>query len=269
MATPSGSQDEAVQSVSQKGTKMSAEITIERPAELSPRWVGRLAGLLYLISGQAYSFAELSVLGKNVAPGDAAATAHNILAHETLFRMAFAAELVETILFIAVTLLFYRIFKPVNRSVALLATFFSLTGCTVYAVGSILHLAPLLVLGGASYLNVFKAEQLQALALLFLNLRTQATNIYMVFFGCYNLLLGYLIVYSKFLPRILGIFIGIAGLAYQTYLSPPLAEHLFRYLVGPAGALGELSLMLWLIVFGVNVQRWKEQASAAEERRIA
>src|ERR1035438_9337206 len=92
-----------VESAAQKGTKMSAEITMERAAELSPRWVGRLAGLLYLISGQAYSFAELSVLGKNMAPGDAAATAHNILAHETLFRMAFAAELVETILFIAVT----------------------------------------------------------------------------------------------------------------------------------------------------------------------
>jgi hypothetical protein len=229
---------------------------------MSPRVKARLAGLFYLIAAQAYAFAEFSVRSKLVVHGDAAATAHNILAHESLYRWGFAAELISAVFFIAVTLLFYEIFKPVNRSLALLAAFFSLAGCVIQALSSLFHLAPLLILGGAQSLSAFKVEQLQALALLFLTLRAQTSSIYMVFFGCYNLLIGYLIFKSRFLPRILGVFLAIAGLTYQAFLSPPLADHLFHYLLAPAGALGELSLMLWLLVMGVNNQRWKEQAGA-------
>jgi hypothetical protein len=105
---------------------------------------------------------------------------------------------------------------------------------------------------------------LQALALMFLNLRAQTSSIYMVFFGWYCLLIGYLIFRSTFLPRILGVFMAIAGLSYQIFLSPPLATYLFPYVVKPAGVLGELSLILWLLVMGVNNQRWREQAVAAE-----
>jgi predicted membrane protein len=234
----------------------------EKITSTSPRAKARMAGVLYLIAGQAYAYAEFSVRGKLVVWGDAAATAHNILAHEPLFRWGFAAELISAVCFIAVTLLFYDLFKPVNKNLALLATFFSLTGCGIQALSSLFHYAPLVVLGGERYLGVFKVEQLQALALMFLSLRNLATNIYMEFFGCYNLLIGYLIFRSTFLPRILGVFLAIAGLTYQAFLSPPLASHLFPYLMAPAGALGELSLVLWLMVMGVNPQRWKEQASA-------
>jgi hypothetical protein len=239
---------------------------MERIAETSPRLKARITGLFYLIAAQAYVFAENSVRGKLVVSGDAAATAHNILAHEPLYRLGFAAELISAVFFILVTLLFYDMFKPVNRNVSLLAAFFSLGGCVIQALSSLFHLAPLVVLGGAQYLSVFKVEQLQALALLSLTLRVQATNIYMVLFGCYNLVLGYLIFRSTFLPRILGVFMAIAGLTYQAFLSPPLANYLFPYVLAPAGALGELSLMLWLLVMGVNTQRWKEQASAAGMR---
>jgi len=235
----------------------------ERTSEMSPRSKARITGLLYLLAGEAYSFAEFSVRGKLVVPGDAAATAQNILTHQSLFRLGFAADLVSAVLFIAVTLLFYNMFKPVNRPLALLAAFFSLTGCIIGAACSLFHLAPLVMLGGERYFSVFKVEQLQALALLFLTLRTLSASICMEFFGCYNLVLGYLIFRSKFLPRILGVFMAIAGLTYQVFLSPPLADHLFRNLVKPAGVLGELSLILWLLVMGVNSQRWKEQASAA------
>ncbi len=229
--------------------------------EVSPRVKARMAGVFYLIAGQAYAFAEFSVRGKLVVFSDAAATAHNILAHESLYRRGFAAELISAVFFITVTLLFYDLFKPVNRRLSLLAAFFSLVGCAVQALSSLFHLAPLIVLGGEQFLPAFKVEQLQSLALMFLMLRTQATNIYMVFFGWYNLLLGYLIFRSTFLPRILGVFLAIAGLSYQIFLSPPLATYLFPYIMAPAGALGELSLMLWLIVMGVNAQKWKEQAS--------
>ena len=242
---------------------MSTAIMTERIAEVSPCLKARVAGVLYLICGIAFSFADGSVRGKLVVLGDATATAHNILAHAVLFRLGFATELISAVCYITVTLLLYDLFKPVNGSVSLLAAFFSLIGCAIQALSTLFHLAPLVILGGEPYLSVFKVEQLQALALMFLKLRVQITSIYMVFFGCYCLLIGYLIFRSTFMPRILGVFMAIAGLSYQLFLSPPLANNLFPYIVKPAGALGELSLILWLLVMGVNNQRWKEQACAA------
>jgi hypothetical protein len=232
-------------------------------AQSSPALKARFAGILYLFTGMAFVFADSFVRGKLVVADNAAATAHNILAHETLYRMGFAADLISAVGFIAVTLLFFDIFKPVNKSIALLAAFFSLAGCTIQAFICFLHLAALVILGGVQYLSAMKLEQLQDLALLSLNLHAQANCIYMVFFGMYNILLGCLILRSRFLPRIIGIFMIIAGLTYQAFLFPPLAQSLFPFLIGPAGALGELSLVFWLILFGVNSQRWNEQASAA------
>jgi hypothetical protein len=242
---------------------MSTAIMMERIAEASPRLKARMAGVFYLICGMAFSFADGSVRGKLVVVGDAVATAHNILAHEPLYRLGFAADLISAVCYITVTLLLYDLFKPVNRSLSLLAAFFSLTGCTIQALSTLFHLAPLVILGGEPYLSVFKVDQLQALALMFLELRAQTTSVYMVFFGWYCLVIGYLIFRSTFMPRILGVFMAIAGLSYQLFLSPPLATYLFPYVVKPAGALGELSLILWLLVMGVNNQRWREQASAA------
>ena len=114
-------------------------------------------------------------------------------------------------------------------------------------------------------MNVFTAEQLQALALLSLNLQTTVASISMVLFGCYCILIGSLILRSKFMPRIIGAFLIIAGLTYQVFLSPSLATQLFSRVVMPAGMLGEGSLFLWLLIFGVNSQRWKQQAGAASE----
>jgi hypothetical protein len=128
-----------------------------------------------------------------------------------------------------VTLLFYYMFKPVNRSLSLLAAFFSLVGCANEVLG-LFKLAP------------YKINSL-------------------IFFGPYCLLIGYLILRSTFLPRILGVLMVFAGLGWLIFLSP-LANHLSTYLK-VLGFLAEASLMLWLIVMGVNVQRWNEQAKAA------
>ena len=191
--------------------------------------------------------------------GDAAATATNILTHESLFRLGVALGLVSTAFYVAVTALFYNLFMPVNRSVALLAAFFSLVGCGITAVGSLFQLVPFVVLGGSQYLSVFNVKQLQALALTFLNLNDQAGYIALVFFGLFDVLIGYLIFRSTFLPRILGVLMAFAGLGWLTFLSPPLAGHLLTYLE-VLGFLAEAALMLWLLVVGVNVRRWKEQA---------
>ncbi len=239
---------------------------MERIAEASPRSLARMAGVFQGLEGLTATFGQVVVLGRLVVAGNAAATAANILGHERLFRLGFASSLIGVVFHIAWALLLYDLLKPVNRRVSLLAAFVILVGCAIQALTCLFYLAPLLVLGGGSSLSAFTAEQLQALAYMFLRLNTHAFNIYLVFFGFWCVLIGFLIYRSTFLPRILGILLAIAGLGWVTYLSPPLARHLFPLIAG-ASALGEIPLLLWLIVMGVNVQRWKEQASAAGEWR--
>jgi len=132
----------------------------------------------------------------------------------------------------AVTLFFYDIFKPVNRGLSLLAASLAFVGLTFEA----------------------------------LRLQPQGVNIAIVIHGFYCLLIGYLIFRSAFLPRILGALMAFAGLGWLTYLSNPLVNYLSPYNLASA-LLAEVSVLLWLLVMGVNVQRWKEQAGAAGERR--
>jgi hypothetical protein len=237
----------------------------ERIARSSPALKARLTGVLYLINGVVYTKADSLVHGRILVKDDAAATAHNILTNGNLLQLSFAGLLIATVAYIAVTFLLYELLKPVNRSISLLAAFFSMAGCIVGAFGSFFTILPLTILGGAPYLSAFKAEQLQALALLSLNLSTIVAGISMVFFGCYCILIGSLILRAKFMPRIIGAFLIITGLTYQIFLSPSLAANLFSHVVMPAGMLGEGSLILWLLIVGVNSQRWREQAGAVAE----
>jgi hypothetical protein len=239
---------------------MSPAEMMEQITEASPGFKARAAGVFWATTILTSTFA-LFAGGKLVVSTDAVATAANILAHEALFRSGIAANLIATACYVAATLLVYELLKPVNRTVSLLAAFFSLVGCAVGALSGLFDLAPFVLLRGAQYLSVFTVEQLQALALMFLEVRAQANNIGLVFFGLQCLLIGYLILRSTFLPRILGALMVFAGLGWLTFLSPPLAKSLSPYNMLPGG-LGELSLTLWLLVLGVNVQRWKEQASA-------
>jgi hypothetical protein len=236
--------------------------TMRRITEASPRFKARMAGVFYVLTGLTSVIGEMSVPGRLVVRGDAATTANAILAHQHLFELGFSALLIAVACSIALTALFYDLFKPVNKNLSLTAAFFHLVGLAVLVFASLLQLTPMVVLGGGQYLTVFKLEQLQALAYMFLQLNAQAWNAFLVFFGFYCVLIGYLIFRSTFLPRIIGALMAFAGLGYLTFLSPPLAEYLSPYNLAPA-ALGEGSLMLWLLVMGVNVQRWKEQDSAA------
>jgi len=233
----------------------------ERIAETSLRFKARMAGVCQLLEALTAGFGEVIVLGRLVVAGSAAATAANILGHERLFWLGFASSLIGVAFHITWALLLYELLKPVNRSVSLLAAFVILVGCAIQALTSLLYLAPLLVLQGGSSVSAFTAEQLQALALVFLRLNDYAFDIYLVFFGLWCVLTGYLIFRSTFLPRVLGVLLAISGLGWMTYLSPPLAHHVYPF-IAAASALGEIPLELWLIVMGVNAQRWKEQASA-------
>src|SRR5260370_42326622 len=233
----------------------------ERLAAVSPRVQARMAGVIAWITTTS-GFAAI-VSGSLVVPDDATATAHNILAHETLLRLAVAGD-VRALVYIVYPLLLYNLFKPVNRSLSLLAAFFSLVACAVGAVNSLLLLAPLVVLGGAQSLSGFNVEQVQALALLLVKLHTQGSSISVVLFGSYNLLIGYLIFRSTFLPRILGVLLAFSGLCYlinsfASFLSPAFAAHLLPYILLPGGA--QLVLALLLLLIRVNYAHCKQQAN--------
>ena len=228
-------------------------------AEMSPRTRARLIGALLLATMVGGGFAQGLVAGSIIVSGDAATTAHNILAHEALYRLGFAVYLVELACQIAMTVLSYQLLKPASKTAAALALAFGLIGCTIKTLARLFFFAPLLVLGGAPYLSVFDPKQLQALA--FFSLRTNYTveTIAMVFFGLNTLLTGYLVLRSTFLPRALGVVSVVGGLGWLLYLYEPLAHRLESWIVG-VGVIGALATVLWFLVKGVDEHRWWEQA---------
>jgi uncharacterized protein DUF4386 len=234
--------------------------------EASPRLYARPAGFLYLIVIVGGIFAELFVRGRLVVHGDAAATAHNILAHQMLYRWGFVVELFYCVCNVPLTVIFYNLFKVVNRNVTLMMVILDLVVNTIESISLLGHYAPLLLLGGGPHLSAFTPEQLQALAYVSVELFEHGFAICLVFFGCDCLAMAYLIYRSTFLPRILGLLLAIEGLGYlinsfTLFLAPGLQARIFPYFVPTA--IAEVALCLWLLVMGVNVQRWKEQADAA------
>jgi hypothetical protein len=191
---------------------------MERIAEASPRFKARIAGVFYLLIFVAAPFAEFFVRGRLVVYGDAAATATNILAHQSLYRLGGAAELLTLTCDIAVALIFYDLLKPVSRSLSLFAAVFRLVFVAIMAANSLNYFAPLILLKGTHFLTTFKTDQLQALALVSLQSYGTGYDIALVFFGFHCLLIGYLIFRSTFLPRILGVLMAFAGLGWLTFL---------------------------------------------------
>jgi hypothetical protein len=242
---------------------------MERTAEVS-RLQARIAGFLYLIVIVGGIFAEVFVRGRLVVHGDAAATAHNIVTHELLYRWGFAVEVFYCAFCnIPILLIFYNLFKVVNKNLALLMVFFDLVTTATESISMLAHYAPLVFLGGGHYLSAFTLEQLQAAAYISLQLFEHGFAISLVFFGFDCIVTAYLILRSIFLPRILGVLLAIEGLGYLInsftgFLAPALQARIFPYFM--VTGIGEVALCLWLLVMGVNVQRWQEQASAARQR---
>jgi hypothetical protein len=242
---------------------------MKRIAGASPQHLARIFGGLYLINIVGGFFAIGYIPAALIVSGNAAATAHNIQTHELLYRLGMAAHLIILVACnIPMTLIFYELFKVVNRRLALLEVFFSLVATAVEGANLLNQFAPLMLLGGGHSLNVFTPEQLQALASL-LDLHEMSYNIQQVFYAGDLLVSGYLVFRSTFLPRIVGAGLWIGALCYLTYsfadvLAPGFAAHLVPYIQVPSG-LAELSLCLWFLVMGVNVSRWEKQASQASE----
>jgi len=205
-----------------------------------------------------------------IVANDAAATAANILTKESLFRLGFAADLISGLSYLGVTVFIYYVLKAVSRSLSTLAAFFGLAGVAIGAASWVIHLTPLLLLHD-QYPSAFTTSQLQAMSLFALKLQLQVFPIAMVFFGIQCISIGYLVARSTFLPRILGVLLAIGGTCYviasfANFLIPSFGPRLVPFIM-PVALIGEGSLGLWLLVKGVNEQRWFEQARVAKGSR--
>jgi len=188
------------------------------------------------------------------------------MAAESLWRFGFATTLVMLLCAVPLSLILYMLLRPVNRNVALLATFFNLVSISIEGLNDLHHYAAVLILSGADYLKVFEPGQLHALALLSVKLFDRGYDISLVFFGFFCIFTGYLLFRSAFFPRILGVMMAMAGVCYVinsfvNFLALGIGNYLFPYILLPC-FLGEASLCLWLMVMGVKVPSWKEKASA-------
>jgi hypothetical protein len=216
----------------------------------------RYAGLLYLILAICGGFAEFFVRQRLTVPGDAAATAANVMASEWVFRLGFVAELTGQVVFILLVLALYQILKPVNRNQAVLMVIFVIIAVTITCLNMLNQYAFLLVVGG-EYLTVFDGAQLEALALLFLDLHKVGYLIAQVFFGLWLLPLGVLIYKSGFFPRILGVLLVVACVGYVADVLIFALLPQVDLVVSEFTFVGELLLLLWLLVRGVNVEQWQ------------
>lgn len=231
-------------------------------AETSPSTRGRILAALYLAVIAGGIIAQLFIADSLVVRNDSAATAANILANKSLYRLAFTIFMLEMAAQMAVSMLFYDLLKPVNRSVARLAAIFGLTASGIKTMARLFFYAPLIVLSGAPYLSVMEPAQLEALSFLFLRINSQGAAIALIFFGFETVLRGWLVFKSGFLPRFLGVISTIGGIGWLTYLWPPLGSRVFTA-VALFAIIGVIATTGWLFIRGVDDVKWRERAALA------
>ncbi len=223
---------------------------------ISLRLLARIAGILYLIVIVGGIFSEVFVRQELMVYEDPVATANNIIQKEGLYRLGFVIGLVYLMCNIPLVLIFHEIFKSANRFLALLFLLFFLTGNILEIMNMINHYLPLDFVEIGANLEGLGKETSAALAYMSLSTHSTGFSISLVFFGCYCLLLGYLIYTSDFLPKLIGLLMVIAGICYlfdsfSVFLAPEFAESLFPYIFIPC-FLAELSLAIWLLAKGIK-----------------
>jgi hypothetical protein len=227
---------------------------------------GRLVGLVYLLVSIPGAFALVYVPSKLIVHGDATATAHNIAASETLFRVGIACELISQILFMWVALALYGLLKGVNRRHALLMLGLIVVSVPIALMNELNAIAALILVRGADFLAIFDKPQRDALAMLFLNLHSHGFGIAEIFWGLWLFPLGLLVYRSGFIPRILGILLMLNCFTYVinsfTSLLLPQYEHIVGRWMTPF-QFGELLFMFWLLIMGANPKPLESRVSSA------
>jgi len=232
----------------------------------------RIAGVLYLAIFVIYPLAA-SVRSMLVVPGDAAATAQNVAANQTLFRWGMAGESVIFLIEILMAGFLYVLLRPMSRSLSLASALARASeGIVMAAANLFTSILTLIVIGNASYLAVFDQEQQDALALLFQNANDYIILIWGLFFALHLVLLGWLVYRSEFFPKIPGILLALAGFGYfaQSFgvmVAPDLSDTLETVVLVLATP-GELVFALWLLIKGVDENKWKARALESNETLV-
>ncbi len=223
----------------------------------------RLAGALYLTIVALGIFAEVAVRSSLIVDGDAAATAANIRDSEWLFRAGFAADLVVFLCDVALAVVLFLLFRPVSRTLSLLAAAFRLTQTAVIGLNLLAMFAALVVLEEANYLAAFGAGETEALAALSLDIHAYGYTLGLTFFAVSTLIIGYLAIRSGVVPKALSVLLCLAGAGYLAdsfafFLVPGYDGSISPILLAPA-IVGELWFALWLLLRGRRLQALAEE----------
>ena len=224
----------------------------------------RVAGAVYLSMVIVAPFSLLYVPGKLIVRDNAIATAENILAHETMFRLSIFGDLISHVIFICLAIALYRLLSNVNKNWALLLVAFVSVSAAVGFLNTLNEIAALILFRGADFLSVFDKPQREALGMLFIRLHTQGILIDEIFWGVWLFPFGWLVFRSGFLPRFLGIWLIIAGVGYVALSAialfcPSYYQAAFAWLQPVFFA--ELAIMLWLLIRGAKVSPLTAQTS--------
>ena len=227
----------------------------------SIKTIARVGGIFYLVNIVLGIWSIGYVSGVIEVAGNPAATAHNIITHELFYRLGLVAHIIILLTNIPLAVIFYELFKVVDRKGALLVVFFTIVGTAIESVNLLNQFAPLLLLKNGNNAGAFTPEQLQTIVYKLNQLEAMGFNLALVFFGFYCVSIGYLIFKSTFLPKIIGVIMVIGGLCYlfnsfSSFVSPQFAASLFPFIQIPSG-LAELSFCLWLLIAGVNKSKWE------------
>ncbi len=240
-----------------------AEESLLVPQRESPvQTYAKVAGVLVLLSLVAGGFGETYIPSKLIVATDAAATMDNLKSSDMIFRLSFAGYLVEACCDIALALTFYVLLKPVHKYISLLAAFFGLLGTATFATAELFYFAPTLLLRSGGHLKNFSPDQLNTLALLSLKLFGLGATVFTVFYGMGWLLRGYLMFRSGYIPKLLGILVMVAGLAFiASNFTLVLAPHYRSGWLLFATMPGLLLMTIWLLVKGVDLPKWNERTA--------
>jgi hypothetical protein len=232
----------------------------------SSRNTARLAGLLWFLSTVTGGFGLIFIRSNVLVPGDATATAANLMASEFLFRAAIVSSLFSQVFLFFLGLTLFHLFKEFNQRVATVLLASLMISVAIAVVNTLNLFGALLVLSQADFLNVFNTEQRSAMAFLFLRLaNSSGQGLLEIFWAPYYVSFGLLILRSRFLPKIFGILLMLMGIGFATnvfekFLFPQFYPALFTQFAMLAGALGGIPTMLWLLIKGANIEPWKKHA---------
>jgi hypothetical protein len=231
--------------------------------QVSANRTARVAAVLYLAMMPFSAFGILYVPSALVVPGDPGTTSRNIMASEWLFRGGTVSHLIGQVIFIFLVLALYRLLKPVSKSHALLMVVLALLGVPMAFLNELNHVAALTLLSNPQS-GALTSDQLQAQAMLFLDLRRSGILLTQIFWGLWLLPLGLLVFRSGFLPKLLGILLLIGCAGYVIDSGTHLLIPGFDATISQFTFIGELLLPLWLLIKGVNVERWRQVTLAYE-----